>query len=81
MEYNREGEYKIMEKLRKGQTFAFRLSGISLQMVEKIIKEEEISSPSRLMRKIISEFVILKYGNEAHREVRTKFIEDLLGEI
>ena len=70
-----------MQSLKSSRVFGFRLSGISLRMVEKIIKEEKIFSPTSLMKKIISEYVDLKYGQEEYKEVKMKFIEDLLGEI
>ena len=70
-----------MQNLKRGKTYGFRLSGISLRMIEKIIQEEEIFSPSELMRKVISEFVELKYGCDEYAKIRRQFIEDVFGDI
>lgn len=60
--------------LKKGQTFTFRLGGLQVVYLDHIKKDLEIEGCTKLMKKIISEYIVMKHGIGVRDELRRDFV-------
>ena len=67
--------------MNEGKNYSFRLSGLYMRMLKRIMRDlppDQSRSPTLTMKQVISDYVIMKYGEDEHKEIRRKFIEDTL---
>ena len=63
------------------RNFAFRLSGLWLIYLNRIINDLPVKdrlSPTAIMKHIISDYIVLRYGADEQKNMRREYIESTL---
>ena len=63
--------------MKEGQNFNFRLSGLYLKYLHQIITDIQITSPTKLMKHIISEYMDFKYGADDKLKLRREYLDSI----